>query len=130
MTFVQPFSTLRGTVHIPASKPHCQRAFLFAALAEGQSHIHHLNTCSETQIIAQACQAFGAALEYQGMSVGISGVAGRPQQPDSILRVAGSGVALRNLLAMASLADGPSVLTGNQRLAQRPLLPLVEGLRA
>lgn len=119
---------LRGSVQIPHSKPHCQRAFLLATLAEGESWIHNVNTCSETQFIAEACAAFGATLEYHGRSVRVIGVGGRPQRPERVLRLAGSGFALRNLLAVACLADGPTILVADKRMEQRPLLPLIDRL--
>lgn len=130
MVRVWQSQSLRGSVQIPPSKPHCQRAFLLAMLAEGESWIHNVNTCSETQFIAEACEAFGATLAYQGQSVQVRGVGGKPRQPRHVLRLAGSGFALRNLLAVSSLADGPTILMADARMAHRPLLPLVERLSA
>src|SRR5689334_2307429 len=121
---------LRGSVRIPPSKPQSQRALLMALLAEGETWIHNMNTCSETELIADACEAYGATLEYQGRSVKVRGVGSRPRHPRRVLRLAGSGFALRNLLAVASLADGPTILAANQRMGQRPLLPLIDRLAA
>jgi 3-phosphoshikimate 1-carboxyvinyltransferase len=120
---------LRGSALVPSSKPHCQRAILIAALAEGESSIRNVHLCSETALVADACRAFGACVEREGRDLKVGGVAGRPQAPRRVLRVAGSGFGLRTLLALSSLADGPTVLTGDSRLRGRPLLPLVERLR-
>lgn len=130
MIQVHPKPTLRGSVRVPSSKPHCQRAILLATMAAGESWIQNTNTCSETEIIAEACREFGATLEYHESRLRIIGVGGKLRRPEQILNVAGSGFALRNLLALASLASGPTILTGNQRMSERPYLPLVERLTA
>jgi 3-phosphoshikimate 1-carboxyvinyltransferase len=129
MTLVHPVPALRGSVRVPSSKPHCQRAFLFAALAEGRSRIRRLNTCTETNLVADACVEFGGALTYDGDTVTVDGVAGRPRRPAAVLRTAGSGFALRNLLAISALAPGPSIFAGDSRLGHRPLAPLVDCLQ-
>lgn len=123
-------TVLRGRVRIPASKPHTQRALLMAALADGESVIRRPNACSEVELLAEACRAFGAGLRHDGDDLVVRGVGGRPRRPTAVLRVAGSGYALRHLLAVASLADAPCVLTGDRRLAGRPVQPLLDALGA
>lgn len=125
---VSPTKALRGSLRVPSSKPHCQRALILATLAEGVSEIHHMHTCSETQVIAEACQAFGATLQWQNESLQIRGVGGRLRQPRCVIRLAGSGFALRTILAMASLVDGPTILMGDEKLGQRPHQPLIDQL--
>ncbi|MGH3794498.1 MAG: 3-phosphoshikimate 1-carboxyvinyltransferase [Pseudonocardiaceae bacterium] len=119
---------LRGSVRVPTSKPHSQRAFLMATLARGRSLIRCPNTCSESEILRQACEELGAVFTPAGEALAIQGVDGRPRRPTTVLRTAGSGFALRHLMAITSLAESPCVLTGDQRLAARPLEPLVDAL--
>src|SRR5947209_7684480 len=128
MISVSPMRTLRGSVRIPPSKPHCQRALILATLAKGASEIHNMNTCTETQVIAEASQAFGATLQWQNESLKIRGVGGHLRQPRRVLCVEGSGFALRNILAMASLVDGSTILTGDKNLGRRPHQPLIDRL--
>src|SRR5579884_1866889 len=128
MISVSSGRALRGTARVPSSKPHCQRALILATLADGVSEIHNMNTCSETRVIAEACQAFGAALRWQHESLQIQGVGGHLRLPRRVLNVDGSGFAFRNILAMASLVDGPTILTGNKKLGQRPHQPLIDQL--
>src|SRR5947209_12593318 len=109
MISVSPIRVLRGSIRIPSSKPHCQRALILATLADGVSEIHNMNTCSETRVIAEACQAFGASLRWQNESLQIQGIGGHLHRPRRVLCVDGSGFALRNVLAMASLVDGPTI---------------------
>ncbi|MGH3550725.1 MAG: hypothetical protein ACRDQU_21915 [Pseudonocardiaceae bacterium] len=119
---------LRGTVHVPTSKPHSQRVFLMAGLAEGTSLILRPNVCTESEILQQACEELGVVFTPDGDALAIQGVNGRPRRPTTVLRTAGSGFALRHLTTVTSLAEPPCVLTGDRRLATRPLSPLIEAL--
>jgi len=121
-------AVLRGTVRIPTSKPHTQRALLMAALADGTSTIRRPNVCSESLLLRDAVEAFGARITAHGDDLEVRGVAGRPERPTSVLRVAGSGFALRHLLPIAALAAAPCVLTGERGLAARPVEPLLAAL--
>jgi 3-phosphoshikimate 1-carboxyvinyltransferase len=121
---------LRGSVRIPASKPHTQRALLMAALARGESTIRRPNACSEARLLQEAAVAFGASFTAQGDSLLVCGVDGRPRRPTSVLQVEGSGFALRHLTPVAALAEAPCVLTGDRRLATRPVQPLLAALAA
>ncbi len=120
---------LHGTAVLPGSKPHGQRAVVLASLSDGTSTLHDVNLCAETLILLNACRALGAAIEMSGTRLRITGVFGRPGRPAQVLQAAGSGLAARVLLAVSCLGDGPAVLTGSQRVAERPLGPLFSLLR-
>lgn len=128
MIEVQPAQALRGSTRIPFSKPHCQRILLMASLARGKSCVHNIDMNAETRIIADACLSFGASIEQKGDTLYIEGMDGRLRRPEHILHVDNSGFALRTLLSIASLANGPTILTGDEKLGQRPVLPLREQL--
>ncbi|WP_405989110.1 3-phosphoshikimate 1-carboxyvinyltransferase [Streptomyces sp. NBC_00986] len=124
----EALTVLRGSVRVPTSKPHTQRALLMAALADGESTIRRPNVCSESTLVQEAATALGSRFEAQGEQLVVRGVAGRPQRPAALLQVAGSGFALRHLLPIAALAPAPCVLSGSRQLAARPLQPLLDAL--
>lgn len=121
---------LRGSVRIPTSKPDTQRALLMGALADGTTTVHRPNVCSESLVLQEACAELGARFHHDpdAALITVEGTGGAPVTPSTILRTAGSGFALRHLVAVTSLVEGPCVLTGERRLAQRPLGPLVDAL--
>ncbi|SFE09179.1 3-phosphoshikimate 1-carboxyvinyltransferase [Actinacidiphila alni] len=121
---------LRGSVRIPTSKPDTQRALLMGALATGSTAVTRPNVCSESLVLQEACAELGARFvaEPEHDRIVVTGTGGAPLRPSTILRAAGSGFALRHLVAVTSLVEGPCVLTGDQRLAQRPLTPLLDAL--
>ena len=123
---------LRGSVRIPTSKPGTQRALLMGTLATGTTVIHRPNVCSESLLLRQACTELGARIRWEpGLDrITIEGTGGRLKRPATILRTAGSGFALRHLMALTSFVPGPCVLTGDRRLAQRPVKPLADALTA
>lgn len=121
-------TVLRGSVRIPTSKPHTQRALLLAALADGESTIIRPNVCSESVLLKAAVTALGARITEQDERIVVNGVAGAPRSPNSILRVAGSGFALRHLLPITALAPAPCVIAGDRQLGTRPVLPLLTAL--
>ncbi|MEU0674248.1 hypothetical protein ABZ330_15375 [Streptomyces sp. NPDC006172] len=126
----QTLTSLRGPVRIPTSKPHTQRALLMAALADGTSTIRRPNVCSESILLREAVTSLGARITDQDGDLVVQGVSGKPRRPKSVLHAAGSGFALRHLLPIAALAEAPCVLTGDRRLAGRPIRPLLEALAA
>jgi 3-phosphoshikimate 1-carboxyvinyltransferase len=121
---------LRGAVRIPTSKPDTQRALLMGALAAGTTTVHRPNVCSESLVLQDACAELGARFrpDLERDRIVVEGTGGSPVRPSTILRAAGSGFALRHLVALTSLVEGPCVLTGDQRLAERPLTPLLDAL--
>jgi 3-phosphoshikimate 1-carboxyvinyltransferase len=123
-------SILRGSIRIPTSKPHTQRALLMATLADGESTIRRPNVCSESNLLQAACAELGARFDGDSDVLVVRGVSGKPTRPNSVLQVAGSGFALRHLLPIAALAQAPCVLTGDRGLAARPVRPLLDALTA
>ncbi len=121
---------LLGTVRVPASKPHCQRAVLLASLAAGRSEIHNFADCTETSIIAKSCGGFGARYRSDAHQVTIDGFDGMPNPAQQVLRTAGSGFALRTLLAVSCLVAAPTVFVSNERMSHRPIRPLLGALAA
>jgi 3-phosphoshikimate 1-carboxyvinyltransferase len=132
MSVVHPVEALRGQVALPSSKPHGQRALVLAAMADGASELIDLQPCAETALLRDGCRVLGARIGPPGPDGTVLVGGGlRPDGPGPLIGVAGSGFALRTLLAVACLrtGGGPSSFTGQARLGRRPLGPLVDALR-
>ena len=120
-------SKLKGAVDIPGSKSHTIRGVFFASLAEGISVLEKPLDSLDTRAAVAACAAFGAEIET-GDTWAIRGVAGRPHVPDDVVNVMNSGTTLNVALSVAALADGHTVLTGDEQVRRRPAGPLLEAL--
>lgn len=124
-------STLKGTLTVPSSKSQTLRAMLFGALGFGETLIHSPLKSPDTDCMVRACRSLGAKVEWQGGSLVINGVNGAIQEVKSPIDVGNSGILLRFLSAIASLGSEPVEITGDHSICtQRPLLPLIEGLKA
>lgn len=130
MLEIKPLSRLDATVRAPGSKSYTQRAMIIAALAEGESRLRDVLISEDTELLAEALRALGAAIRTEGRDMIVAGTAGRIARPPRPIHLGNNGTALRLLAGAASLGEGPFVLTGDRRLCERPLKPLLEAIAA
>jgi len=97
---------LDGTVLLPASKSIGNRALLICACTPGAVWPGHLSDADDTRVLQEALAA-----------------------PADTTDIHGAGTAMRFLTAYYSTLEGTRVLTGNARMRQRPIAPLVDALR-
>ena len=98
--------TLQGTIHLPASKSISNRALILRALAHGTSPIENLADCDDTMVIINAFEKDGDVIDIKA-----------------------AGTAMRFLTAFYSTQPGSHILTGTERMKQRPISILVDALR-
>lgn len=122
-------SQLSGSVRLPGSKSHTIRALLFAALARGESLIRRPLRGLDAQSAAACYGALGAHVDTAHSDWRVRGFAGRPNVPGNVIDVGNSGTTLRMALGTASLiANGTTVLTGDDQIRRRPAGPLLASL--
>jgi 3-phosphoshikimate 1-carboxyvinyltransferase len=124
-------STIGGTVGAPPSKSYTHRAILAAGYADGRTHVERPLVSADTRATARAVGAFGGSVEGltdEGDGVEVRGF-GRPETPADVIDCANSGTTMRLTTATAALADGLTVLTGDESLRSRPHGPLLSAIR-
>lgn len=126
---IRPLERLDATVRVPGSKSYTQRAMVIAALAEGQSILRDALLSEDTRVLAGALADLGAGIRTEGTQMDIRGNGGQLARPSREIRLGNNGTAIRLLAGVASLGEGPVVLTGDARLRERPMQPLLEALR-
>lgn len=121
-------ATLSGSVKAPASKAHTHRTVIAASLASGESRINNALFCDDTLATINACRMLGA--EIRVSEDGILEIRGdpKPKTPEDIINCGESGSTIRFITPICALADGISVLTGNESLRRRPMGPLLDAL--
>jgi len=127
MKFVIQRSEIKGTVNAPPSKSYTHRAIAIAALSK-KATVNNPLISEDTRATIRASEAYGASFEHKKESLVIKGVAGKLKTPDNVLDVANSGTTLRIMTAIASLAEGATVLTGDASIRSRPNTPLLNAL--
>lgn len=127
-------STVRGTTRAPPSKSYTHRALLAAGYSDGAT-VRSPLVSADTKATARAVTAFGGAVEPESGerfddadALVVDGFDGRPAVPDDVIDCANSGTTMRLVTAAAALADGTTVLTGDESLRSRPQGPLLEAL--
>ncbi len=122
---------LRGTVRVPGDKSISHRALLLAGVAEGRTRLAGLATgddVARTRGLLEACgvRIKGSASRLRVVGTGWDGI----REPDGVVGCGNSGTTLR--IGLGWLAGRPfhTVLTGDASLSRRPMLRVVEPLRA
>jgi len=115
-----------ATVSLPGSKSQTNRALPIAALADSPSVVRRALRSRDTDLMAGALRALGIAVEDSGQDWTVTPTALRGAAD---IECGLAGTVARFALALASLATGTVQFDGAPRARERPLRPLVEGLR-
>lgn len=94
-------------IQLPSSKSISNRVLIINALGSGDFRPDNLSDCDDTQVMIRA-------------------LAG---QPDDTIDIQAAGTAMRFLTAYLSVTPGNRIITGTQRMQQRPIQVLVNALR-
>jgi 3-phosphoshikimate 1-carboxyvinyltransferase len=119
-------------VNLPGSKSYTNRALPIAALARGTSVLSGALDSEDTRFMVAALRALGVEIDidWDAERIVVSGRDGELPSGEAELFLGNSGTSMRFLTALATLAHGPIRLDGTERMRQRPLAPLIEGLAA
>ena len=93
--------SIHATILLPASKSISNRALIIDALGKGN------HQCDDTQVMIRALQA----------------------EPGETIDIMAAGTAMRFLTAYLSVTSGKRIITGTERMQQRPIQVLVNALR-
>lgn len=130
MKHIKTVQKLDTVVNVPGSKSITHRYLIMAALAAGRSRLLNALCCEDTDYTVAALKSLGAGIAGNRESLEVSGTGGRLVCPPEPIFLGNAGTAMRLLTAVACLARGVCVLTGNDRMRQRPVAELLEALRS
>ncbi len=99
-----------------------------AALAAGESVLLNALKAEDTRLTAQALARLGARIDWQGTTVRVQGTGGRWAPVPEPIYLGNSGTSMRFLTALVALGQGEYLLTGTDRLCQRPIAELLMAL--
>lgn len=124
-------SSLRATLRVPGDKSIGHRALLFAALAEGTTHLRGLPAGADVRSTRRCLEALGVGFrdEKEGVVV-VEGCSGRFAQPRAVLDCGNSGTTMRLLTGILAVRDVDATLDGDASLRARPMRRVAEPLRA
>jgi len=128
---VEKISRIGGIIKAPASKSYSHRAFIAAALAEGQSVLKDPLYSEDTLATLEACEQLGALFQRYPDKCIVQGTAGYIRTPDNVIDVKNSGTSVRILSSVAAIAPRANytIFTGDESLRKRPMQDLIDALK-
>ncbi|POW11604.1 hypothetical protein PSTT_05186 [Puccinia striiformis] len=135
-----PANIKEVTLRTPGSKSISNRALILAALGNGTCRLKNLLHSDDTQVMIDALESMkGASFSWEdnGATLVVSGGGGQLSSPVNGKHVylGNAGTAARFLTTVCSLvksqdsSHSSTVITGNARMQERPIGPLVNALR-
>ena len=126
---ITPVQHIDTTVSVPGSKSLTQRALIASALASGDSQLLGPLASEDTRYTIAALAAMGLLVDTSDPDCWrVAGTGGRIETPATDIFLGNNGTATRFLTSLAALGHGRFRITGSERMAQRPILPLLEAL--
>ena len=128
---LSPIKNISGTVDLPGSKSLSNRILLLSMLAEGHTEIHNLLDSDDTRRMVEALNTLGVeVLEDRNQNrISVKGTSGTIPVTEATLMLGNAGTVIRPLTAALTLGQGRFVLDGVQRMRERPIIDLVNGLK-
>ncbi|KKP40168.1 MAG: 3-phosphoshikimate 1-carboxyvinyltransferase, 3-phosphoshikimate 1-carboxyvinyltransferase [Candidatus Peregrinibacteria bacterium GW2011_GWF2_33_10] len=130
---------IKASIQIPGSKSYTNRAFLIASLAEGKSIIKNALLSDDTIYCYKALKQLGINIKKRGTTFKIEGTTHLSPNPSPLLKerkgeslklyLGNAGTAVRFLSSTLTLFHQDTIITGNQRMQNRPIDDLVESLK-
>jgi 3-phosphoshikimate 1-carboxyvinyltransferase len=120
-----------GEIRPPGSKSYTNRALPLAAVAEGTSTITNALASDDVDAMLGALKALSVPLTFDRSEkrIVIQGSGGPFAAKSATLNLVNSGTSLRFLAALVAAGEGTFILDGNERMRERPIGDLLDGLR-
>eukprot|EP00741_Cyanophora_paradoxa_P003502 tig00000711_g3400.t1 len=128
---LRPIKTVNGVLDLPGSKSLSNRILLLSALSEGTTMVENLLDSDDVRMMVGALHTMKIPLEEDraAKKVKVTGCGGKWPVEGAELFLGNAGTAMRPLTAAVCLGKGRFVLDGIQRMRERPIIDLVDGLQ-
>jgi len=103
---ISPPNLIKSAIQLPSSKSISNRVLIIHALAQGINEIERLSDCDDTKVMIKALTEKGETIDIKA-----------------------AGTAMRFLTAYLSIMPGEHIITGTERMQQRPIGILIDALR-
>ncbi|MBB5395309.1 3-phosphoshikimate 1-carboxyvinyltransferase [Mucilaginibacter sp. AK015] len=116
-----------GTIHLTGSKSECNRALIIQALSGGKVKVENMSDAADAVTLAGIL----SGLEVGSKQLVTAGVRDKSEieNPKSEINIGPAGTAMRFLTAYLPLQGNEVILTGSDRMQQRPIGILVDAMR-
>lgn len=128
---MKAINKIRNTVveiDAPPSKAHTLRALIISSLADGKSVIYNPLLGQDQLNVIECLKRLGVEIRQENNKLIVYGTAGKYAPICDELNVGESGVGMNFLTSAACLSEKPVTITGSERITERPILEIVNGL--
>ena len=127
---LDPIRRISGSITLPGSKSLSNRVLLLAMLSEGETLIENLLDSDDVRRMVDALAKLKISYEEDrpNKKIRVKGVVGRIPVVEAKLFLGNAGTAIRPLTAALTLGHGRFVLDGIERMRERPIQDLLDGL--
>lgn len=115
-------------VTVPGSKSYTHRIFIAAALSNGSCFIENCLDSDDTNYTLSALNQYGASFVKKPEGLILNGCNGDMNSCERPIFLGNSGTSMRLLTALAAIGNGRYVLSGSDRMHERPIHHLLDGL--
>ncbi|MBB6126058.1 3-phosphoshikimate 1-carboxyvinyltransferase [Mucilaginibacter lappiensis] len=122
---------INGTVHLTGSKSECNRALVIEALSNGKVKVENISDAADAVLLADILRSSESevlSLESKVLSQKSKDL-DLGTQDSRLVNIGPAGTAMRFLTAYFAIQDNEVILTGSQRMKERPIGILVDALR-
>ena len=130
MIEIKPISHCDAMITIHGSKSYTHRALIISGLADGESVLVNTLQSDDTERTLQGLEKFGILISQKTDGLHVRGKGGKLEGEDEVIFVGNSGTSMRFLTALSALKHGRTQLDGNERMRERPIGDLLNGLSA
>ncbi|TSJ39669.1 3-phosphoshikimate 1-carboxyvinyltransferase [Mucilaginibacter corticis] len=114
--------SITGEVHLTGSKSECNRALVIEALSNAKVRVENISEAADTVTLQKVLGLTLQTVGYESQPI-------TQLAEHKIVNIGPAGTAMRFLTAYYTLQDEEVVLTGSERMKQRPIAILVDALR-
>ncbi len=119
----------RCEVSVPGSKSYSHRILIASALSDGECRVRNALISEDTQLTMRALKQMGIRIDDTRKDrIIVCGAGGIIKPETDQIFLGNSGTSMRLLTAVAALGQGTFILTGTDRMAERPIQDLVDAL--
>lgn len=117
-----------STVCVPGSKSYTHRILIAAALSDGICRIINPLRSEDTLLTLSGLKQMGVDVDANTEEIVVHGTAGRLKPCKDTIYLGNSGTSIRLLTGICALGSGCYVLDGTDRMQERPIQDLIDGL--
>jgi 3-phosphoshikimate 1-carboxyvinyltransferase len=120
---------VNGTVNLTGSKSECNRALVIEALSDGKVKVENVSDAADAVLLAGILRQPAVSSEQLAVGVEVDSIRTTHNLPLTTVDIGPAGTAMRFLTAYFAIQDNEVILTGSQRMKERPIGILVDALR-